>query len=287
MMQIDVIFSTGLTLTYDLNDTRVVADWVSILDQMPRDLHDRSQLYNHRHGFASEAEIDQAGQRLAEISDKYQLNIPPITRDNWHQVLNRAHIFFPNWRPTNDEQLNDSHEFNVLIHWLEYELANVYDTRREYLVNVDFNQNPATRTRMPLFDDGDFSHFSPILEFGNIHLHYVHKGRHFLELANALDFDAPRTHFVPQHRFNATFGMVFSEPGVRDYADLQRYYINRGGVEFFRKQYDNPTMAIGFYKLGQLVNVDQYRTSEQQRNELRAAVSSAVVVDWKINATTV
>ena len=94
MMQIDVIFSTGLTLTYDLNDTRVVADWVSMLDQMPRDLHDRSQLYNHRHGFASEAEIDQARQRLAEISDKYQLNIPPITRDNWHQVLNRAHIFF-------------------------------------------------------------------------------------------------------------------------------------------------------------------------------------------------
>lgn len=282
MNQIDIEFSGGIVLRYDLLDTPVVVRWTELLDSMPRSLAPRSQTYNHLHGFANQIEIDNAVERFQALSSKYQFNIPAINSTNWHTVLNRAHILFPNWRPTNDEQLFDSHEFNVIIHWLEYELANAYDGRGEYLINVDFNQDPSTRAVMPPFDPDDFQHFSPILEFGNIHLHYVHKGRHFLELANALDFDAPQDHFVPQHRYNATFGMVFSEPGARDYGALQQYYVDRGGVDFFHKIYDDPTLASGFYKLGCLTNVDDYRSNKDRRNDLRQQLAGSSVVDWRI-----
>lgn len=283
MKQIVVVFSTGVQLTYDLKDTPVVDNWLSLLESHTRDsMHDRSKLYNHAHGFATADQIAANIIRLKEISNKYNLALGDINQISWHNVLNAAHVNFPNWRGRTDESIADAHEYNVLIHWLEYEFANLYEHRNEYLINVDFNQRQETRSVLHPFTDDDFKHFTPVLEFGNIHLHYVHKGRHFLELANANDLVAPSHHFVPQHRYSSTFGMVFSEPNARDYSKLRTFY-DRRGVDFFRIPYDNPTMAIGFYKLGQLVNADQYRFDEQQRNDLRAKLADAVVVDWKIN----
>ena len=196
-------------------------------------------------------------------------------------MLNRLHVYFPNWHRVAPDALVDAHTLNLIIHWLEYEFANVHEHRNEWLINVDFNQDQATRT-LHSFAQADFTRFSPNLEFGNIHLHYVHKGRHFLELANAQDFVAPRSHFVPQTQFSATFGMVFSEPNARDLSELETYY-NRRGVDFFGMKYEDPKLAKGFFKLGELVNADVYRADKALRDELRNKLTTAEVIGWTIN----
>ena len=93
---------------------------------------------------------------------------------------------------------------------------------------------------------------------------------------------APSTHFVPQRRYGATFGLVFSEPNARDYSELRKYY-DKKGVEFFRMSFDNPALGIGFYRMGQLTNIDAYRINSQLREDVRNQIRGAHIVDWKIN----
>lgn len=282
MSTCSVHFSTDVTLTYNILPHPVAHTWLELLAGVTSDMRvDRASLYNQRHGFATENDITTAVSMLESITNRHNLPLPTLTKYNWHDALNRLHVYFPNWHRVARADLVDAHTLNLIIHWLEYEFANTFEQRNEWLFNVDFNQDQATRT-LRSFTPSDFSKFTPNLEFGNIHLHYVHKGRHFLELANAQDFVAPRAHFVPQTQFSATFGMVFSEPNGRDLSELEAYY-NRKGVAFFGMKYEDPRLAKGFFKLGELVDVDSYRADKALRDELRSKLTTADVIGWTIN----
>lgn len=282
MATITVHFSSDVNLTYNITPHPTSNVWLGLVADVSPDVRvDRAILYNQRHGFASSSDIDDAIRALKAIVQRHNLTLPALNEHNWHDVLNRLHVYFPNWHRVSHAHLVDAHTFNLIIHWLEYEFANTFEQRNEWLFNVDFNQKQATRT-LRSFEPSDFNKFTPNLEFGNIHLHYVHKGRHFLELANAQDFDAPRAHFVPQTQFSATFGMVFSEPNGRDLSELETYY-NRKGVAFFGMKYEDPRLAKGFFELGELVDVDSYRADKALRDELRSKLTTADVIGWTIN----
>lgn len=281
-MQATIKFSNDTSLVYVLKDTPVVRSWVHILSKASAsEPNTIAKQYNSHHGFATTEQITDGIAALKQIAEKHHLPVSEtITADNWHSLLNRAHVAFPNWRYRTDDDRLDAHTYNLLIHWLEYEFANLYEHFDEYLINVDFNHEPQSYGRLlKNFEVADYAEFTPVLEFGNIHLHYAHIGRHFLELANAQDFIAPPNQFVPQTRYCGTFGMVFSEPNRRNYDALRQYYDRRGGKQYFSKEYDDPTIAKGFYKLGQLSDVDNYSTIEA-REELRSRISTATVTGW-------
>lgn len=129
----------------------------------------------------------------------------------------------------------------------------------------------------------ELGYFDPVLAFGNLHLHYIHIGRHFLELVDANDMDCIPQHFMAQHEFNATCGLVFSEPcdQTRFAARMRDYYHRRGAKEFFGFEYEDPRLAKGFFKIGQLVDLPAY-SAREQRQALREQLKTSRITAWQL-----
>ena len=287
MQKIRFTFSCGTRLTFELNNTQTTERWSSLFTKMSGDFLLRNDI-NHRHGFAERAEIKARAARLGQCAAYLGFSLQVISRESWHAALNNLHIYFPEFfkqRLTADK-FQAAHEMNLLIHWLEYELVNFYDRRNQYLFNLDFNHySPAYDLKSTIPDD-EFDQFSPNLTFGNLHLHYIFIGRHFLEMFDAKDMVCPQKHFRAQHEFNATCGMVFSEPQdevVRS-TEMRAYYHQRGGKQFFGFDFDDHKLAKGFFKLGQLQNIADY-TQPERRQTLRQQLKRSHVVQWDFSSS--
>lgn len=279
-MKIEFQFSCGIKLTYVLNDTSTSVNWSRMIASMNPANMLRIDT-NHVHGFATEAQVADKIQELSKIATDLSFELPLLTEDNWQDELSKLHINFPNnlGKSRNNQLL---HTMNLTIHWLEYELMNVYQNKQQYIVNCDFNHSPETYNIWKSFPDEELHNFSPILEFGNLHCHYVMIGRHFLEMFDARDFVCPKQQFVPQTIYNATCGLVFSEPSSSELVDqMRQYYDERGGISFFGYEFDDPLLRKGFFKLGQLENVSEFVTNEQ-RDNLRQQIKDTEIVSWRI-----
>lgn len=242
---------------------------------------------NHRHGFATELQIKAAVTRLRKSAAVLGFSLAPLTKLNWQEELNRLHISFPEFfrNEFDREKFQSAHEMNLLIHWLEYELVNLVGKKAKYIFNLDFNHFPAAYDLKTKIPEDEFDSFESDLRFGNLHLHYIYVGRHFLEMFDANDIESPPHHFRAQHAFNATCGLVFSEPcdPVQLDCDMRAYYGRRGGAEFFGIDYDDPRLAKGFFRIGQLIDLQAYSTFTQ-RNALREQLKTSRIVAWKFRS---
>lgn len=240
---------------------------------------------NHRHGFAGLTEIRSNIGRLKHCAQALGFPLEPMNERNWQSALNQLHIRFPEFFKSKfDRKLfQTAHELNLSIHWLEYELTNLYNKKQQYIFNLDFNHFPQAYNLKSEFPKHEFKHFSPVLGFGNLHLHYIYIGRHFLEMFDARDMVSPASHFRAQHEFNATCGLVFSEPVNSEQLDqdMHDYYLRRGGEAFFRFPYHDPRMAKGFFIVGQLEDLDDYGDSAR-RQALRDKLRSSSVDSWRV-----
>lgn len=249
MRRVKFTFSCGSQLTYEPNSTRTAALWCEQLAKMQSRYLLRTDV-NHRHGFAGKQEIRAAVLRLKQSANFLGFPLAPLTQQNWQEELNRLHINFPEFfkKEFDRDKFQVAHETNLLIHWLEYELANLLGKKDQYIFNLDFNHFPAAYNLKTEIPGDEFGNFEPSLQFGNLHLHYIHIGRHFLEMADANDMDCPPHQFRAQHEFNATCGLVFSEPCdvARLNGNMRNYYDRRGGKEFFGFDYEDPKLAKGF-----------------------------------------
>jgi hypothetical protein len=284
VQRVQFTFSGDIRLTYTLNSSKTARMWCDMLSQMQVDYLLRS-VVNHRHGFASLGEIKRCVDRLKKCVAVLGFELAgPIHQGNWHTVLNALHVNFPEFFKTDFDRsmFRAAHDMNLLIHWLEYELTNLYDNQEKYLFNLDFNHHPPAYNLKTDIPEDEYGYFSPDLQFGNLHLHYIFIGRHFLEMFDAQDFVSPAHHFVAQHAFNATCGLVFSEPQdlAKTDTDMQAYYNQRQGVQFFKHRYDDPKLAKGFFKLGQLEGLEGYAT-KPQREALRDALQRSSIESWQ------
>jgi hypothetical protein len=282
-MRVEFNFSCKTRLTYVLNDTWTAQNWAQQLSALDSRFLLQTDL-NHRHGFASQEEIRVQHFRLAQCANALGFHLEPLTTTNWQSSLNQLHINFPEIfkAPLDARRFQLAHETNLLIHWLEYELVNVLNEREQYLFNLDFNHHPPAYNQKQAFPKEEMKYFSSALEFGNLHLHYIYIGRHFLEMFDARDMVCPNSHFKAQHEFNATCGLVFAESvdPVQQAQDMRHYFDSRGGADFFGFDLDDPDMAKGFFKLGQLENLNDYSTLEQ-RQALRDQLRSSRIVSWR------
>ncbi len=282
-MRVEFNFSCQTRLTYLLNDTWTAKNWANQLSALDNRFLLQTDL-NHRHGFASQEDIRALQLRLAQCANALGFHLEPMTTQGWQSALNQLHMNFPEIfkTPMNAQRFQLAHEMNLLIHWLEYELANTLAGKEQYLFNLDFNHHPPAYKQKQAFPQEEMAHFSSALAFGNLHLHYIYIGRHFLEMFEARDMVCPNSHFKAQHEFNATCGLVFSEPldSVEVERDMHHYFVSRGGADFFGYELEDPQMAKGFFKLGRLENLDAYSNFEQ-RQALRDQLQSSRIVSWR------
>ncbi|MGH1486063.1 MAG: hypothetical protein ACRBCI_07560 [Cellvibrionaceae bacterium] len=282
-MKIVLNFSNGLSFPYRLNNTKTAASWLTMMGKV-KPSHMSRQSENHRHGFASHDEIRKNIQHLTKACDMIGMPKVTISSDDfsgWQKNLNDIHREFP-IKLNSGINNQVAHTCNLLIHWLEYELTNAVDHAEQYLFNLDFNHQPETYNLIQEIPFEELNNFTTNLTFGSLNLHYVYIGRHYLEMCNAQDFVCLKDQFAPQRHFNATSAIHFSES--RPQEPLQQkmldFYHARGGKDFFQLDYKDPRMAKGFFKLGEMENVNQYSLTD--RKEIRESLATAYVVDWKI-----
>ena len=56
--------------------------------------------------------------------------------------------------------------------------------------------------------------------------------------------------------------------------------MDAGGYAKFGMQFDDPRLAIGFYPLGQLVDIEQFNDAQARQN-LREKLRSSAAIGWK------
>jgi hypothetical protein len=97
---------------------------------------------------------------------------------------------------------------------------------------------------------------------------------------DAGDVVSPVAHFKPQRHYNATCGLVFSDPQDNEgrRVAMEAYYDKRGGRDFWPYEFNDPRMCIGFYQLGQLQNFDTQ--SADARKSLQQGLATDHVVSW-------
>lgn len=276
-----VRFNNNVELQYLLHENEDSHAWSNLVQNVNIN-NLRVTKQNERRGFSTQAEVNEAVQRLNYLCGTFSLPGLDLSSDiPWNKQLNIIHTYFPTAINKPCENSSEWHEVNLTVHWLEHELGNHLHHKDQYLMNADFNHTPSIWIQQHLIRQRE--NFSPYLEFGTLHNHYIYIGRHFLEMADANDFECDRSHFVPQYRVNATFGMCFSEP--QDWSSLiqrhRAYYELRGGIDFWRIPFESKNLVNGYHQLGTLFG-RPYETVEQ-RNDIRTVIANASIADWSVS----
>jgi hypothetical protein len=300
-MKIQFNFSNDLELVYNLFDTASARFFADSIQQLaPTDICPTS----FKNGFDSEARIPAQIKRLYAVADSInnlypgQVNIVPLEPD-WRATLQQMHTHFPDL--TNNlppEELQQATpllgEFNDLIHWLEKELNRKYNgsalDKSWATVCLDFNRALACR-HVPL-PESDYKYFTHELYFGNLHLHYDNVGRHPWELFGSRDYICPADQVISQNQISPSCNLYFNDWDIlrqqrlalsldKYTASFDKFYYERGGQDFFKYTLSDPKLAVGYLKIGQLVNIYEYATIPA-RDLLRTQLASSTLTGWVV-----
>ncbi len=301
MTQVRFNFDSKLELNYQLLNTesaRFFADSVCLLT--PADICPTSL----KNGFNSELIIPERIERLYEVASGInslypgQVNIVPL-EPNWRSALQQMHTHFPdltNNLPPKELQRATPllGEFNDLIHWLEKELNRKHNgsllDKSWATICLDFNRAPACR-HVPL-PEADYQYFTHQLYFGNLHLHYDNVGRHPWELFGSKDYICPPDQVISQNQISPSCNMYFNDWDLlrqqklalsldKYKASFDKFYHERGGQDFFKYSLNDPKLAVGYLKIGELVNIQQY-DSIPARDALRKQLATSTLTEWVI-----
>jgi len=299
-MQFEVNFTNGLSLVYNLEDMPIAKQWANLILQ--RNITECCET-NHFMGWATDEMIQVKINRLYELADYINTFSPDrvikkeINNNTWRIALQEMHIHFPEMK--NDSKYKDVWdsltEYNDVIHWLEsiYVSKNKFASESSALrLTLDFNKSDFERLDIP---DEAYKHFDPFFEFGALHLHYTHVGKHAHEMFAVNDFECPPEQFVPQRQFSASVRMLFYDyffklPQAKDALinRWKKFYEAKGGLDFWKIDIDDPKIAFGFCKIGQLSEIHENgeRTKiPETLNELhsfRSKLIQSKVIDWNI-----
>lgn len=293
-MQFRVNFTDNIALTYNLVNHEIVDGWVKLIKtQTINNLCP----YNHYIGYAGDDVLNQRINRLYELADLINTNTPErvikieITKDNYHDAINTMHVHFPLLK--NDE--NYKHiwdiltEYNDAIHWIESTIQNKWSgvellKSRLFRITLDFNKSKTIFNDIP---GSAYTLFDPDTLFGELKIHYTHVGRHAQELFLANDLVCPPDQFVPQRIYTASVRMYFTEDYRIDRNKWQLFY-NRRGKSFWNLDIDDPKLAFGYLKIGQLSNISidnndiDMPSTLKDRHEFRQKLANTQVINWQI-----
>lgn len=302
-MIFSVNFTSNITINYSLIDDPIVDIWKK---QIVKYTIDDCDKINHYTGYSSQKEIEEKIDRLYWLANTINLyvdnkiDIVPITKDNYRQALSVMHIHFP-------ELYSDSSfshlykflsEYNDIIHWLEGVMHVLFAVNPEnyssfFAINLDFNKHSDV-----LFFEipkDSLKLFNPYFNFGELHLAYAHVGRHAQEIYSSKDLVCPKEQFVPQTKFTASTMMYFTdyfhntlESRQQFISDWQKFYDERGGIDFWGYDINDPNLAFGALKIGNIesIIINGIETSipktHSELNEFRKLLASQKIISWII-----
>jgi|APGre2960657373_1045057.scaffolds.fasta_scaffold42252_3 hypothetical protein len=299
-MKFTVNFTTGISLTYDIIDEPIGREWATHIAK--RNIDECCKI-NHFNGYASDEMIQDKIIRLYELADYINTFVPSriikqeINKSNWKLALHEMHIHFPEMK--NDEQYSDVWdsltEYNDTIHWLESMLMTIWiddPIESMFRLTLDFNKNVFEFYPIP---DESFKHFSPLLQFGGLFLHYTHVGKHAYEMIKVNDLVCPSEQFMPQRTFNASCRLVFNDYLYPDDSSKQHFldqwtefYNDKGGLEYWGYDIDDPKIAFGFLKIGELIDISKNNVSinfpktKEELHSFRKELVNTQVINWEI-----
>ena len=291
-MQFRVNFTDNVTLTYSLVDAPIVDGWVEILKT--RSINDLCP-NNHYIGYVSDEMLYSRINRLYELADYINEHTPErvikveITKDNYQDALNTMHVHFPLLK-NDDSYQHIWHllsEYNDNIHWIESTIKNRWNnpsSSRLFRITFDFNKSG---TEFRLIPDEAYPLFDPHTLFGELKLHYTHVGRHAQELYLANDTVCPKDQFVPQRLYTASVRMYFTDDFRVDMDKWKVFYETRGR-DFWDFAIDDPKLAFGYIKIGQLTNICldgvdvEIPTDSESRHLFRSRLSNTKVISGEI-----
>lgn len=302
MIRFKVFFTKNIELTYNLLDEDIVNEWAELIKGFsPSDLCSN----NHYIGYTSEAQVLNKIERLYELADYINQYATErviklkLSRDNWHENLHAMHIHFPELKNNIEYQHCWSHlsEYNDIIHWLESTLINVWGDNpsesKYFRITLDFNKSSSAK----FYDipDSAYKLFNPFSLFGDLNIHYTHVGKHPQELFIVNDLICPKNQLVPQRIYTGSVRMLFTDDFFKDTGDRQRfldnwkdYYYIRGGKEFWGYEIDDPKLAFGYMKIGELSNIMldgeaiNIPKSSVDRHIFRDKLANTQVIGWEI-----
>lgn len=299
-MQFQINFTTDISLTYDIIDEPIGREWATHIAK--RNIDECCKI-NHFNGYASDKMIQTKINHLYELADYINTFSPSrvikqeINKNTWKIALHEMHVHFPEMK--NDEQYKDVWdrltEYNDTIHWLESMLMTVWvddPIESMFRLTLDFNKTIFEFYPIP---DESFKNFSPFLQFGGLFLHYTHVGKHAYEMIKVNDLVCPKEQFIPQGTFNASCRLVFNDYFYPDDISKQnfieqwkQFYNDKGGVEYWGYDIDDPKIALGFLKIGELVGISKNNISidfpktKEELHSFRKELINTQVIDWEI-----
>lgn len=302
-MKFRVNFTDSISITYNLIDHEIATHWATLISQ--QSIKDCCEI-NHYSGCHNPTLLNNRILRLYELIDIINSYVPnritklQFTKENFHGALNTMHVHFPDLEQKVEYQHLQKYlsEYNDTIHWLEPALKDYYNNRTDnskFSIKLDFNKvRPALELHEIPKDACQF--FNGYFTFGQLMLHYVHVGRHACELFFANDLICPKDQYVPQTRYNATVRMHFCDNKL-DYPvfrqmfkkSWEKFYVLRGGKDFFGCAIDDPDIRFGYCQIGSLNAIsinDQPITMPKTIQEIRLFRDRLVttnIINWEIN----
>ena len=294
-------FDQGFELAYEIvncDSARFFLNSIQLLDS--KDICSTS----FKSGFASSELVDSQVLRLYEVAKHINLKYPGEVKTlpldaNWKTALQQMHTHFPDLtnRLSGSELAEVTPllgEFNDLIHWLDKELERKHNgsvlNKTWATICLDFNRARNCQHR-PL-PESDYQLFTHELYFGGLHLHYDNVGRHPWELFSSSDYHCPAEQVISQNQISPSCNLYFNDwdllrrqrqvlPLDQYQLKFNKFYNDRGGVDFFKYALNDPRLAVGYMKIGQLENLSEY-TLLESRNGLRSRLAQSNIVGWKI-----
>lgn len=295
MRQFVVRFTRDIELTYTLVDEEIVEGWTNLISS-----HNINECCNTNHyvGYSTSEFMQSKINRLYELADIINSHVPnkvikqQVTLDSWEKPLQTMHVHFPELKNNTDYQhiWNELSEYNDIIHRLESTLRNAGSGN--FRITLDLNKANTTFLDIP---DSAYKLFTPFSNFGWLLLHYTHVGKHAHELFTTSDTVCPKDQFVPQRKYSASVRMIFTD-NYHDTVQKQQHlkfrwrsFYNSRSSEFWGYDIDDPKLAFGYIKIGELTHikisdsiVSIPKTSEEL-HEFRELLVETQVIDWQIN----
>lgn len=301
MANIVFSFDSGLELNYSIIECESSAFFLKGIAQMSLD---NICATSFKTGFDSTDIIDSKIFRLYTVANEInalypkEITIVPLF-PNWKLALHQMHTHFPDLTSRISKQelisvISKLGEFNDLIHWLDKELERKYNgselNKSWATLCLDFNR-AADCPHLPI-PVADYQLFTHKLYFGNLHLHYDNVGRHPWELFSSNDYQCPMDQVISQNQISPSCNLYFNDWDILRLQKkvqplhlyqqrFEKFYQERGGISYFGYEIDDPRLAVGYMKIGQLLNLAEY-SNLAARQKLRSTLARSSLIGWKI-----
>jgi hypothetical protein len=293
-----VNFTNNINLRYKLVEHEITDLWSDLISK--KTINECCPI-NHYVGYASDEMIRARIDRLYYLSDLINSRVPnrvikkQISKESFTNELNIMHVHFPDLK--NDSNYQDIWdkltEYNDIIHWLESTLVSFKKNKNSessyFRITLDFNKNGGeTFLDIP---ESAYPLFCPFLNFGYLMLHYTHVGRHAHELFLANDYSCPDYQFIPQKLFSASVRMNFTDnfhlakDKQGQFMFMWKQFYGKRGKHFWKMDLNDPKMAFGYIKLGELYAInddDNLPKTIEELDSFRKRLARESVLGWTV-----